>query len=317
MPQHHTTCSPHEAGPVREPIPAIEPFDRRAFESLYRVPGKPVVLKGAAAGWRAVTTWTPEYFAQKHGSLAVRPSVNLPDTEVPYQFRDVDHRRDMTLAQFVEWMAGGDRCYLDQLRGDVLPGLDDDIDFPSLGPPDIKAVVFWMGSRTCSGLHYDYADNLFAQIHGTKRVILSAPENARYLHVFPDSHTKSQIAPEHPDLRAHPRIRHATLLDTTLYPGDVLFIPKGWWHYLASSERSISLTCWHGTPLSPGHDAQVILSTGGVRTWALLARDFVWNGVLRRPYRRRLYSLPPPGLLLYDLIASTLPKRNKPRTPPS
>jgi len=148
-------------------------------------------------------------------------------------------------------------------------------------------------------------------------VILAAPQDARFLHTFPDSHTKSQVAPEHPDLRAHPRLRHATLLEGTLLPGDVLFIPKGWWHYLRSSERSISLTCWHGTPMSPQEDALALLSTAGVRMWARLGRDFVWNGLLRRPYRLRLYSLPPPGVLLYDLIANSLPTRSKAGPPPT
>lgn len=300
--------------PKREPIPTIDSFDRAAFES-YRAQSRPVVLKGAARQWPATRKWSPEYLARTWGDLPVKPSVNLPATEVPYQFRDVNHRREMTLAQFVQWMDGGDRCYLDQVRGDELPGLAEDIDFASLGEPDLKGIVFWMGARTRSGLHYDYADNLFAQIHGTKLAILAAPENARYLYLFPDSHTKSQVTPECPDLAKHPQVKHATLIEATLEPGDVLFIPKGWWHYLASSDRSISLTCWHGTPLSPGHDLRLLLSIGGVKTWALLAKDFVWSGILKRPYKRRLYSLPPTGVLLYELVSSVLPGRKK-RTPP-
>ena len=160
-------------------------------------------------------------------------------------------------------------------------------------------------------MHYDYVDNFFAQVHGTKDAILAAPEDARNLHVFPDAHTKSQVAPATPDLRVHPRFRRATLLEARLEPGDVLFLPRGWWHYFASSERSISLSCWHGVPLGPAYDLKVMARIRQASPWLRLVRDFVWNGMLGKPYTRRLYSPPPTGVMVYELLTSAL--RSAPR----
>jgi lysine-specific demethylase 8 len=300
-----------EHGPTRIPIPEMTGFDRERFDREFRGPSTPVVLRGAAADWPAVAKWSPEYFATNYGTLEVAPSVNLPDTEVPYQFTDEDHRRTMTVAEFVDWMATGDRCYIDQMAATLYSGIEADYSFDDFAPPDVKAMVFWMGARTCSGLHYDYVDNFFAQVHGTKQVILAAPDEARHLHLFGDCHTKSQVAPQHPDLKAHPRFREATVLESTLQPGDVLFLPKAWWHYFASSERSISLSCWHGTPMSHTHDVRVMMSIHSPGAWLGLVRDFFWYGMLNRPYRRRLYSPAPTGRMLYELVASMMPFRRQ------
>lgn len=298
-------------GPTRVPIPEMHGFDHARFERDYRTPAKPVVLRGVAADWPSTRTWSPEMFAERFGDVVIKPSVNLPDTEVPYQARDVDHRQTMTVRELVGRMNAGDRCYIDQAVVGMYPGLDKEFLFESLQPPNILTVLVWIGSRTRSGLHYDYIDNLFAQVHGTKTAIVAAPEEAANLHVFNDAHTKSQVAPQNPDLTAHPRLRRATLQETVLGPGDILYLPKGWWHYFASSDRSISLSCWHGTPLGPMHDVRVMMSIHQVGPWLRLARDFVWNGVLRRPYERRLYSPPPTGVMLYELVAGAL--RPKPQ----
>ncbi len=295
--------------PVRLPIPVMEPFDLAEFDRRFRGPAAPAVLRRAASSWSAVLDWSPEYIAQRYGGMVIEPSVDLPDTEVPYEFRDGDYRRTLTIAEFVPLMKSGNRCYVDQVSIRRFTGAEADFSFDPFAPRDVKDVVFWMGANTRSGLHYDYVDNFFAQVHGTKDVILAAPESARNLHVFADCHTKSQVAPQHPDLKKFPRFRRATLLQARLEPGDVLFLPRGWWHYFASSESSISLSCWHGQPLTPAYDVKVMMRIRSAAAWTRLVSDFMWYGVLRRPYKRRLYSPPPTGRMLYELVASMVSRR--------
>ncbi|MGJ4928854.1 cupin-like domain-containing protein [Bradyrhizobium sp. HKCCYLS2038] len=286
-------------------IPRVRGADIGPALALHREQRRPLILEGAGAAWRAVKLWSPAYLAEIAGDVQVRPSVGLPDTEVPYTLRDKDYRRAMTVREFVALMQSGDRCYIDQIPVDRLPGLADDYDFTPL-TSDIKAVIIWIGANTRSGLHYDHADNLFAQVHGTKRVLMAAPEQAYNLHLFPDSHTKSQVAPEHPDLAAHPRFARAAMLQGFLEPGDILFLPRAWWHYFASSESSISLSCWHGEPLTPRHDVEVMMRMRSPTAWALLARDFIWHGLLARPRPDRLYSPPSTGQMLYHLVSTSL-----------
>lgn len=264
---------------------------------------RPVMMRGAAAAWPAVRGWTPELFGARFAEHAVTPSVNLPDTEVPYRYRDRDYRQAMTMAELVRRMRAGERCYVDQMDVTELGGgLALDYDFAAFGPQAVKVIALWLGAHTSSGLHYDWVDNLFAQIHGTKRVVLAAPDQAPYLYPFADNHTKSQVAPLHPDLRTFPRFRRAALWSGLIEPGDVLYIPKGWWHFFSAPAASISLTCWYGAPLTPRQELAALVRLRSPRVWAGVARDFVWHGVLSRPYHTRLFSLPPSGLMLYDLV---------------
>jgi hypothetical protein len=297
--------------PTRNQIPRVRGADIAPTLARYRQEQRPLILEAAAADWPAVKRWTPAYLAEVAGDVKVVPSVGLPDTEVPYNHRDKDYRRPMTVREFSDLMATGDRCYIDQVSMRNLPGLEHDFDFEALSPPDIKEIILWMGSNTRSGMHYDYVDNLFAQVHGTKLAILAAPEEARHLHQFPDSHTKSQVAPEHPDLNAHPRFARATLAQGVLEPGDVLFLPRAWWHYLASSPSSISLACWHGEPLGPRYDFEVMMRMRSPKAWALLVRDFVWYGALGRPRPNRLFSPPSTGQMLHHLASSVWANRKR------
>jgi len=293
-------------GPTRTQIPRVRGAEIAVALAEHCRQQRPLLMEGAAADWPAVKRWSPAYVADVAGDVQVTPSVGLPDTEVPYTHRDKDFRRPMTVREFADLMRTGDRCYIDQVPIERLPGLEGDFDFKSLSPPDIKAVIIWMGASTRSGMHFDYVDNLFAQVHGTKLAILAEADELRNLHPFPDSHTKSQVAPEHPDFKAHPRFARATLAQAMLEPGDILYIPRGCWHYFASSESSISLACWFGGMLPTSYHFQVLFRMRSPKAWALLARDFTRSAVRGGFRPTRLFSPPSTGEMLYDLTRSVL-----------
>ena len=288
--------------PKRIPIDEIDVFDHGRFVRGYKSKNLPVIIKGGSRHWPAVGKWTPEYFAEHFGNKTVTPSMNLPDTEVPYQFTDVDFRETMSIHEFVQRMKSGERCYIDQVLAGFFEGMDGDYRFEDFQAPDIKAVVFWLGSNTRSGLHYDHVDNFFAQICGSKLAIIAEPLEGRNLHLFTDCHTKSQIAPENPDVKSHPRAGLTTLQSAKLEAGDVLYLPRGWWHYFASSADSISLACWHGEPMTPADEVKLLIQAKNYGVMAQAVKDFFWHGVFGRPYKRRLYSPPPTGLMLHQLI---------------
>jgi len=56
----------------------------------------------------------------------------------------------------------------------------------------------------------------------------------------------SAVDVETPDLDAHPRFAGARAWDAILGPGDVLVIPRGWWHYVRSMTVSASINFWSG-----------------------------------------------------------------------
>ena len=47
--------------------------------------------------------------------------------------------------------------------------------------------------------------------------------------------------PHNPDLAKHPKFREATVIEVELEPGEMLFLPVGWWHAERTADVNISL----------------------------------------------------------------------------
>lgn len=280
-------------------------FDRR-----FRAPRLPLIVSGAASAWPAAR-WTPQTLKARYGEVETTATVQLPEAGVVYLQTEKAHRRTLKVREFVDLMDSGACCYIDQADLARFPGLADDCPAEALLPAGRRLVNLWVGARTRSGLHYDPMDNFLVQVYGAKRAILAAPGARRAVYPFPDNVAKSRIDPEAPDERRFPRVREATFLEGSLEPGDMLYIPRGWWHHLRAHSRSISLNFWHDPALTVGEELAGLADLGPAY-WARIARDFVWHGVLRRPYERRLYSPPPTGKQLYDLFATRFPGKPLP-----
>jgi ribosomal protein L16 Arg81 hydroxylase len=49
---------------------------------------------------------------------------------------------------------------------------------------------------------------------------------------------------EHPDYARFPRLREAEMFVAELDPGDVIYIPRGWWHHVRTLDLSIAVNFW-------------------------------------------------------------------------
>jgi len=139
---------------------------------------------------------------------------------------------------------------------DQLPALRRDFRTPALcnvGPEGLQRVNAWVGtSGTVTPLHFDSYDNLLAQVVGYKYVRLYSTVETAKLYVTASSaggvtcaqQNISPVTVESPDFERYPDFCEATFTETVLGPGDMLFIPKGWWHYVRSLTPSMSVNFW-------------------------------------------------------------------------
>lgn len=104
-------------------------------------------------------------------------------------------------------------------------------------------VSLWVGNKSRVAAHYDLPDNLACNVVGKRRFILFPPEQLRNLYVGPIDFTPagqaiSLVDFQRPDYQKYPRFKEA--LDNSysvlLEPGDALFIPSMWWHYVEGIE---------------------------------------------------------------------------------
>lgn len=85
------------------------------------------------------------------------------------------------------------------------------------------------------------------QVVGRKYVRLVAPAHgaAMYPHAGGSLHTNtSRVDARTPDAAAFPLYAHAPHAEAVLSAGDMLFIPRGWWHYVLALSASFSTSFW-------------------------------------------------------------------------
>ena len=128
-----------------------------------------------------------------------------------------------------------DRAALQTLYDDV--ALDPDY----LDPHRLAgSVALWVGpGGTVTPMHHDTCNILFGQVYGRKRFRLVAPWDAALLAATRGVY--SRLDPEAPDLAAYPDFARSVVKDVTLDPGEMLFIPVGWWHHVRAISLSINL----------------------------------------------------------------------------
>ncbi|XP_041458017.1 HSPB1-associated protein 1-like isoform X2 [Lytechinus variegatus] len=146
-------------------------------------------------------------------------------------------------------------CYADYKHMKHLfkdsPSVLEDVRWKDLGfDCDGNQSTIWIGSEGANTpCHQDtYGFNLVAQIRGRKKWHLFPPSQTELMYPtripYEESSVFSLVNVKSPDLNQHPKFGEATPYEVVLHPGDILFVPKLWWHFVESLDTSISINCW-------------------------------------------------------------------------
>jgi lysine-specific demethylase 8 len=268
---------------------------------------RPILIRGLIDNWNA-SGWTFESLRGIAGDQTVKALVDLPLRGGVLNGGQDAYEKELRFSAFLDQAQdpGTAPCYLGYTRpGELIPGYEDAFDFspmtiPSRYPTDTR---LWIGSAgTCSGLHSDLKDNIFAQISGRKRLILVPFRQTRLVYPFRDNIVNSMVDPEHLDTARFPRFLKASVLECVVGPGDVVYIPRGWWHYLRSESPSISINHWFGPPI-PARVFVATLVRLGAPYVGRAVLDLMRYSLLGRTYRGEFFFTPPStGERLFSLL---------------
>jgi cupin-like protein len=236
-------------GPTYAEIERIARLPVEEFRRLYDVPMKPVVITGALTGWKAISDWSHEWFSKEYGQKMVGLSANPRHTSKVVQMR---------LADYISRILSGtdEGLYMNQYPTAEFPGLNGYYQIPEYCNPERTLdVVLWLGpAGTVLAFHkdnrhpYDWINNIFVQIRGRKQVVLASPEQDEFMYQRiqeGSDYWYSNIEdPYKVDRSKFPLFFQATLLQTVVYPGEILFIPANYWHWVCALDKSISMSFW-------------------------------------------------------------------------
>lgn len=228
-------------------VPRLRRPSNEHFRDAFYAPNRPCLIEGAIDDWPALTRWTPDYLKATCGDAVVEVEGNRESADTGL----LNVNRTMRFGDFVDLVAQGGASndwYMTAQndRGNVaaLSALWDDVRLPDLLTQDqgpIGEAFLWYGpAGTLSSTHHDLTNNLMAQVIGRKRVLLVAPNESA--HMYNDYNRASPVSLEEPDHERFPDLAEVTIMEALIGPGDLLFIPAGWWHSVRALDASFTFT---------------------------------------------------------------------------
>jgi cupin-like protein len=242
---------PDPITPAYPGVPRLAAPGKAEFLERFVKTSTPAIFRGLLDRWPAFAKWNLEFFRREHASLDVltfpvrdglvqaneeRGSANLPRPlgECLDEMSRPSGREGVAVTT---WFSG------------LPPSLADDVRVPGYCADAVyRRSRLWITPKaTATPVHQDLDENLFGMLEGAKRFYLCppTPRAVMYPHSFLSKAPNiGRVNPERPDYESFPRFRDARVVVADIGPGDVLYVPSLWWHYVATTETSIAVNFW-------------------------------------------------------------------------
>ncbi|XP_069790906.1 HSPB1-associated protein 1 homolog isoform X2 [Narcine bancroftii] len=248
-----------------------KPFNPKEVRSIIELLQQPAVFLNMVSNWPALQ-WTAEHLSQMLDGKELTFRIGKRRTDKAPQFETQCEYIKGTLQEFLVWLHGenhsspglfssfprseywayADYKYIAMMFEDKAEFFQDviwaDFGFPGR---DGRESTLWIGSEAANTpCHLDsYGYNLVLQVQGRKRWHLFPPDDTSNLYPtripYEESSVFSSVNVANPDLERFPRFLRVKPHMVTLCPGEVLFVPRHWWHYVESLDPvTISINSW-------------------------------------------------------------------------
>ncbi len=226
-----------------QPISYINQLPREEFNNLYAKTKTPVVIRNFMGGSPAFGTWNYDYFRKVAGNkqVAVHGGENahldkassLPAKKMPF-------------AEYLDIITKGpteSRLFLFNLLMERPELRKDMVITPPLknflsGLP----FLFFGGEGSSVRYHYDIdmSHVFLTQFEGQKRILLFPNDQSPLLYRLPHNfHGLADL--RHPDYEKFPALKFLKGYECILQPGETLFMPSGFWHYIQYTTQGYSV----------------------------------------------------------------------------
>jgi hypothetical protein len=231
-------------------VPRRERLSGAAFLDEHYRRNEPVIITGMLDDCVAREKWTYDYLIAQLGGREVEVQFGR-EADPNYEMNSNSHKRLMPFGEYVAMVRdsgptndfymtanndGRNREALQELMAD-LPPLAEYLEQGRGG-------FFWFGpAGTITPFHHDLTNNFMIQIAGRKRVRLIAPCDTP--NVYNQRHCYSQVDGRNIDLQRFPMMASVPVIECVLEPGEILFLPVGWWHFVEALDVTITVSTTH------------------------------------------------------------------------
>jgi hypothetical protein len=117
-----------------------------------------------------------------------------------------------------------------------------------IGTPHVRTPMHQDGSHTdLTGREPNKYHNVNFQITGRKHVVMASPSQSQFLYPAPSALTVSDTSPhilfdlfQPIDFEKFPLFAEAELFEVVLQPGELLYLPRSWWHTFYALDNTIN-----------------------------------------------------------------------------
>ncbi|GLS05693.1 aspartate beta-hydroxylase [Chitiniphilus shinanonensis] len=230
-------------------VPRRERLSTEEFFEHYYSAARPVIITGMMDDWPAMRKWNLDYFRSYWAAREVEVQFGR-NGDPYYELNKIAHKRVMKFGEFVDLVRDAGRTndfYMtatnDSLNRRALTELWDDIvQVPAYLDGSRGAQGFlWLGpAGTITPFHHDLTNNFMAQVIGRKRLLLMP--SCEIASVYNHSHCFTHVDGREVDYTRFPAMRDAQVLECTLNPGEILFLPVGCWHFVEGLDVSCTVS---------------------------------------------------------------------------
>jgi hypothetical protein len=226
-------------------INKVSSISNEEFNKNYFYPQKPLVINGLADQQPAGKKWTMDYIKQVCGDVIVDVFDNSnKNSESAFTTPDLKMKFSDYADLLVENKPTSLRIFLFNMFKER-PELRKDFACPGLFKGIMGRVGFMFfgakGIKVRIHQDMDMGNVVLTQFYGRKKVVLIAPEYSDLLYKLPFN-THSLIDLDNPDYQKYPGLRYIHGYECILEPGDSLFMPSGYWHYITYLDGGFSVS---------------------------------------------------------------------------
>jgi hypothetical protein len=227
-------------------IPRVKNISRKDFIKHYYRKNEPVVLEGVAKDWPCVTNWSPQMISERYGDDPVRVIGAGPEN-----IEAQDYRTQMTdLRTIIAKMETDCTKYArfnpllnrhPELLGDLDVEFFEKLINKNSYSPSFQ--LFLGGKGSATALHNAITNNLFVEIYGEKEWYLISPRYNPVIHppLIRAPYFISKLDPDKDNSDEFPEMRAIEINRCIINPGDILYIPSFYWHYVYNHSPTIGL----------------------------------------------------------------------------